>query len=474
MSLLGRIEAARAPGGAGSQRSSVDQWLTDYLIPAVESGMFSHNGHSYPYGLNTTYGGQRIQEVSATLPGHMAALRSSPVAFAAQAMRARVLSQVRFKFRNRETKKIFGNTRLLPLEAPWVNATTGDMVSLMEWHAGLAGNAYAIRRPDRLRVLRPDWTGILYGSDLEPDELEGAMAGHMLDGEIIGYVYQAGGIGQGRTAPQLLLPADVAHWKSTIPDPESPGTGMSWLTPAIRDIQGDKLATQHKLEYFANAATPNIVVKGIAAKSQTDFDKVVDMLEARHKGLGNAYRTLYLTAGADATVVGSDLKQIDFSETLASGEVRITMLSGVPASLLGIAKGLEGSSLNTGNFGAARRSFGDTWVKPSLQDLSASLAPLVDVPADAEMWFDASDIALLHEDAKDAADIQFTLAQTIRQWIEAGFDPDSAVAAATAQDPSRLKHTGLVSVQLQPPGSTTPTGAPDDSDSGREPPRPRA
>jgi hypothetical protein len=454
---VGLLDRVAAQAAAGGERSSIDGWLANYLIPAVQSNAFGYNGHTYPFGLNTTYGGQRIQDVASTLPGYLAALRQSPPAFAAQAFRARVLSQARFKFRNRTTGKLFGTPELKVLEKPWTNGATSDLAAVMEWHAGLAGSAYVVRQPNRLRVLRPDWVGLIYGSQQAEAQLVEQLSGHMLDGELLGYVYQPGGIGQGQTRPEFILPADMAHW-APIPDPESPhGGGMSWITPAVREIQGDQAATQHKLQFFANGATPNLVVKGITAANKPQFDEIVDMMEDRHKGLANAYRTLYLAAGADATVVGSDLKQIDFSAVQALGEARITMLSGVPASLLGITKGLEGSTLNGGNAGVARRSFGDTFVKPSLQSLSEALSSIITVPIGSELWFDPTDIALMHEDGKDAADIQFVLAQTIKQWIDAGFTAESAVAAAVGQDPTLLVHTGLVSVQLQKPGENTTT-----------------
>jgi hypothetical protein len=133
------------------------------------------------------------------------------------------------------------------------------------------------------------------------------------------------------------------------------------------------------------------------------------------------------------------------------------MLSRVPAPVLGIAAGLEGSSLNAGNFGQARRLFADTWVYPAMQDLSHALAPVIDVPARAELWFDALDVPLLREDAKDAADINFVRAQTIRQLVDGGYTPESAVAATDSGDFRLLKHTGLFSVQLQAPGSQQPT-----------------
>jgi phage portal protein BeeE len=185
--------------------------------------------------------------------------------------------------------------------------------------------------------------------------------------------------------------------------------------------------------------------------SKDQFDDIVDMMEQRHTGVANAYRTLYLTAGADATVVGADLKQLDFKATQGAGETRISLLGRVPAALLGISEGLAGSSLNAGNFGMARRLFSDTWVYPMLQDISSALSAIVDVPSDAELWFDTSDIPLLREDAKDAAEIDGTKADTIVKLANGGFTRASAIAAVTAQDMSLLKEDpDWVSVQVQP------------------------
>ncbi len=184
-------------------------------------------------------------------------------------------------------------------------------------------------------------------------------------------------------------------------------------------------------------------------------------MEEKHAGVANAYRTLYLTLGADATVVGSDMKQLDFKATQGAGETRLAVLSRVPAPLLGISEGLAGSSLNAGNFGMARRMFADTWVYPSLQDVCAALAPLVRVPADAELWFDTADMPILREDAKDAADIEQIKQQTITGYVRDGFTWESSVAAVRGQDVSLLKHSGLVSVQLYKPGEipATPNGS---------------
>ena len=446
MGILDRIAAARAV----EKRYGVDDWINDLAS-------FSFNGHQYMAGLKTTYEGQQIQAVSHTLPAYMAQMQQAPPAFAAQMLRAFVLSQARFVFRNRRVssapRKIFGNTALTLLEKPWRTGTTGELLGRMEWHAGLAGTAYVHRhRPGvaadlRLSLLRPDWTGVIFGSDSEPDDPDGA-----IDAEIVGYAYRAGGLTGGRGKLRILDAEEVAQW-TPIPDPLNPGMGMSWLTPAIRDMQADKSATEHKLKYFTNAATPNLVIKGIPAQTPTQFNELVDAIEAKHAGAANAFRTLYLTAGADATPIGANLKDIDFRAVQGSGETRISVLSRVPAAILGISEGLQGSSLNAGNFGAARRTFADTWVYPNLQDICASLAPIVNVPNDSELWFSTDDIPLLREDGKDAADIAATEAQTIRNLVDAGYEPTSINNAMRARDWSLLVHTGLFSVQLQPPGS---------------------
>lgn len=450
MGLLEKIDLARASGD--SKRFTTDQYISDYIIPAA--GQFNYNGTTYPLGLNqTAMGWSRTREVMQTLPAYTAALRQCPPAFAAELVRSTVLSQMRFIFRNRpwtqRGRRTFGTASLSAVENPWPNATTGQMVSRMEWHAGLAGNSFVTNwEPGRLRVLRPDWTAIVYGSQLEPQS-----PGYALDGELIGYIYQNGGFtGDNKNPIRTLRVSEVAHW-SPLPDPLSPEMGMSWVTSAVRDMQGDRAMTEHKLRFFENGATPNLVVKGIPAATKEKFDEAVDMMEANHTGIRNAYRTLYLTLGADATVVGGDMKQLDFANTQGKGETRIAMLSRVPAAILQISEGLQGSALNQGIFNAARRLFTDSWVYPTMQDLAAALSPLVDVPPDAELWFDTSDMPILREDARDAAEIEQIKEASIVAYSMGGFTRESAVLAVSGQDVTLLvPDPNWVSVQVQAGG----------------------
>ena len=59
----------------------------------------------------------------------------------------------------------------------------------------------------------------------------------------------------------------------------------------------------------------------------------------------------------------------------------------------------------------------------------------------------------MQEDVKDAAEIKAVEANTIEALIRAGFVPETAVSAVVSGNYQLLQHTGLYSVQLQPPGA---------------------
>jgi hypothetical protein len=71
------------------------------------------------------------------------------------------------------------------------------------------------------------------------------------------------------------------------------------------------------------------------------------------------------------------------------------------------------------------------------------------------LWYDDRDIAFLREDAADLAKIRSLDAQALRTLVDGGFNPDAAVQYVQTNDLNRLlgSHSGLLPVQLQPPGS---------------------
>ncbi|WP_433415046.1 phage portal protein [Microtetraspora malaysiensis] len=375
--------------------------------------------------------------------------RSGP-AFALMAVRQHVFSEATFQFRRRRGGRpgdLFGTDALARLESPWPGGTTGDLLSRMIQDADLAGNAFYAWYAGRVRRMRPDRVSIVLGSKSEPELSAGVLP---LDLEVVAYLYSPRALGSDDDV--VLLPSQVAHF-APIPDPDAAFRGMSWLTPVLREISSDSAATKHKGAFFENAASPAIAVRLDPSVTPELLARFKAVMDAEHKGAENAFKTLYLGGGADVTPLTMDLRQLDFKAVQGAGETRLAAAAGVPASIVGFSEGMQGSSLNAGNYGSAKRRFVDGTIRPLWRNAAGSLANLIDVPADAELWYDARDIAFLREDAKDAADIQQVKANTIRQLVDAGYKPETVVAAVEAEDMTLLEHSGLYSVQLQPPGS---------------------
>ncbi|MFJ4828403.1 phage portal protein [Streptomyces sp. NPDC088747] len=395
--------------------------------------------------------------------------RNGPV-FSCVVARQMVFSEARFQwrqYRNGRPGDLFGNAELALLENPWPSGTTSELLARMEQDASLAGNSFWTKTDDqgrfgnsaagpglRLARLRPDWVSMIIGSQSGDY--------YAADAKVIGFLYEPrmfGVMASGTplAGSVLLLPNEVAHY-SPIPDPTARFRGMSWMTPVLKEIEADTASTIHKKTFFDHAAVPNMVVRFDKEVSPESFDGFVKKFKAGHQGAWNAYKTLFLQGGADVTPLTHDFRQMDFSATVGKGEARVASAAGVPPSWVGFSEGLQGSALNASNFAANRRRFADGTIRYLWRTAAASLQNLVTVPAGASLWFDTRDIAFLREDSKDRAEITRVQANTIDSLIKAGFEPDAAVAAVLNEDIGLLigHHTGLVSVQMQPPLEAQP------------------
>jgi len=132
----------------------------------------------------------------------------------------------------------------------------------------------------------------------------------------------------------------------------------------------------------------------------------------------------------------------------------------VPPIVAGLSEGLAAATYS--NYGQARRAFADLTMMPLWANAAKSLETIVPPPGGAELWFD-DDIPFLAEDKADQANIAQVSATTINTLITAGFMPDAVVKAVTADDFSLLvgRHSGLYSVQLQPPMPEGPEPEPE-------------
>ena len=393
----------------------------------------------------------RGEGLEANFQGYVSgAYKSNGVVFACIAARMLLFSEARFQFRRMRFGRpgdLFGNQDLSILEQPWPGGTTGDLLNRAILDVDLAGNFYAVRRGNTLRRLRPDWVTIITGS----------RTGSEIDTELVGYSYDPGGPASGED-PIGLLPEQVAHF-APIPDPVARYRGMSWISPLVDEILADRTATTHKRNFFENGAKLGYVVtldKDVVGAPE-QFEKWVGKFKQSHEGALNAYKTLFLAGGADVKLVGANMKDVDFKAVQGHGETRICAAARVPPIIVGLSEGLDAATYS--NYGQARRAFADLTMRPLWRNIAGSLSRVVPVPSDADLWYDDRDIPFLQEDQQDAAQIQQTQAITIRELINAGFDPDTVVKAVMNSDYDLLKHSGLVSVQLQEPGAETPDAA---------------
>jgi phage portal protein BeeE len=415
----------------------------DYVDAVLQAREFGY--------LQTTMGTLNEEQVTGSYAG---LVKSSGPVFALTLARMQVFSQARFqwtRFNGGTRGDLFGSPDLRILEHPWAGGTTADLLARMEMDVTTSGNAFIRRlRPpntlDRLVRLRPEWVKVILGSNEDDDHPADAA-----DVEVVGYAYLPP---YKSSEKAVILELDECAHYAPYPDPDFIFIGMSWITPVVREVFGDNLMVDHKRAFLRNAATPNMVIKFDANTTVEQIKTFRELFEQGHEGAWNAYKTLYLGGGADVSPVGANFQQLTFAEVQGKAESRLASAAGVPPSWVGFSEGLEGSALNAGNFGSARRRFSDGTMQHLWTNGSTSLQPIMTPPdRGASLWFDTSSAAFMREDAKDLAAIQQQQAETITALVRDGFTAESSVKAVLDNDWSQLVHTGLTSVQLQPPSN---------------------
>lgn len=403
---------------------------------------FNFNGVSYTMPGDSQ---EEIRDFTSLVRG---AYKSSAVVFACMDVRAKLFSEPPFTFRQL-TKgrpgKMFGTPELARLEKPWPGGTTQDLLMRMIQYADLAGNAFVVREGPGLALLRPDWVDIVTGSRSKDGDAWDP------DAQVVGYVFHNGGRNSGRPV-STFLPEQVAHFAPT-PDPEARFRGMSWVTPVIREVMADKAATLHKEKFFENGATPNMQVK-FDVDSVEKMRPWIELFREQHEGSMNAYKTLFVGAGTDATVIGKDFREMDFKVTQGAGETRIAAAAGTPPVIVGLSEGLQAATYS--NYSQARRRFADGTMRPLWGNVAGSLSNIINVPSGAVLAIDDRDVAALKEDIQDKAKEMQEKAQAANFLVMAGYDRDSIVQSLEAGDFSLLKADPLaLSVQLQTPDTTS-------------------
>jgi phage portal protein BeeE len=412
--------------------------------------------------LTTTYG---APDREAVLPQWavwaQSANASSAVVFSAMVIRINLFAEAVFQFQAKDDGHLFGNTALAILEEPFGPGTNTQMLlARMEQDAGWTGNAYIWKPPseDRLVRLRPDWTSIVSEVVTEP----GGGSFRQVRGYWVEPPKNVLGQGEGQFYPA----EEVAHW-APVPDPVADFRGMSWLTPVYRDVQGDDGMTQYKIKYLDNAASPNLLLRYTQKLSPGTIDSLRERMQARYAGPNNAFKTLVLDQGADATVIGNSLSQMDFTNVMSAGTERILAASQVPPVLVGLEP-LRGAGRG---YQESMQKFANTWARPQWRSVCGALAGLLDIPAGNRLWFDTSNIAALQDGELEKGQAALVRGQALLTCRQAGYTADSAVAFVNSGDVTQLKFDpaapppqGMVQHMLgqQQPGATAeplPAGA---------------
>lgn len=404
------------------------------------------------------------------------AYQSNGAVFAVILIRLALFSEARFTFQSLVDKHTYGSQDLRILEEPWPNCTTGELLARMEQDLSLAGNAYLwAAAPDRLVRMPPDEVTII------SEEVQGP-TGHYR--EVVGYDWDptpvqnvAPGQSDKSEQAQTFSVDEIAHW-SPYPDPRANFRGMSWLTPALRDVQADSAMTGYKIAYLENMAAPNLLLKYQQKLRPDTVDAIAERMHAKYGG-SNAFRTFVLDQGADATVLNNSLEQMGYANTQEAGVLRICMDSGVDPILIGL-----GGTRAAVTYEQAMRRLGDITMRPLWRSVCAAMQKLVPnvPPAGVRLWYDTSDIAALRASETERAQTMQVNAAALLTLVQAGYTRDSALVALATGDVSQL----VESPTAPPPGTsgretqtekvsqlaTAASGAIADGNPSGEPPRP--
>jgi phage portal protein BeeE len=380
--------------------------------------------------LTSTYGSSNNEAVLPQVTAWAQQVNASDaVVFAAIVARMQLLSEATFKFQAAKDGHLFGDERLTILERPWPGGTAGELLARMEQDVSVTGNAYLWSVPgeDRLVRLRPDWVTIV--SEIV------AVPGGGLYRDVTGYWVEPPKSVLDQGKGQFYAAAEVAHW-APICDPAANFRGMSWLTPVYRDVNADSAMITHKIKYFQNNASPNILIRYSQKLNPGTIDSIRERMQARYGGVDNAFKTLVLDQGADLTVVGNSLAEIDFANVAQAGAERILADARVPPLVVGLEP-IKGAGKS---YESVMRHFGDTWARPQWRSLCAALEAIVPgLPSPGQrLWIDTGDIAALQDGEQVRAQVSLIRMQALLTAVQAGYTRDSAVAAVDAGDVTQL------------------------------------
>ena len=195
-------------------------------------------------------------------------------------------------------------------------------------------------------------------------------------------------------------PNEILHYKEY--SPLNTFYGIPDIMSAISSLQGDQLASQYNIDYFANKAVPRYVVTLKGAKLSADAeDKMFRFLQTSLKG--QSHRTLYipLPGDSDNNKVEFDMKPIEngvqeasFNEYRVRNRDDILVAHQVPLSKIG---GADASSIASAL--AQDRTFKEQVARPAQTNLEKMINKIVRERTDV-LEFNFNELTLTDEIAQ--------------------------------------------------------------------------
>jgi HK97 family phage portal protein len=280
------------------------------------------------------------------------------------------------------------------------------------------------------------------------------------------YEYRAGG------KVIRLEPEDVVHFRYGL-DPRNPTKGFAPMRPLMVEIFNDVESADLVAALLANKGVPGLVISPekdvvVDPKDEGELKQyVLEKTTGRHRG-----EPLVVSAAVKVQQYGFSPKELDLSATRATSEERVCTMLGVRAVVVGFGTGLEQTKVGATMKEETKLSWTGCILpmqRMMAAELTRSLLPEFEKNADAEAYFDPSEVEALQANLLEQAEIAkieiesgiATRAEARRRLghdaedvDEVFYTPFSAIVT-----PRNEKTLPAESTRTQPEGAKPPAGA---------------
>jgi HK97 family phage portal protein len=223
--------------------------------------------------------------------------------------------------------------RLLSMVNPFW--TSFDLFELHQLYMDLAGESFWYLLKDGARRPRGIWLLPPHRMDVVPSD--------SLDEFVSGYVFRTA---RGQVIP--LATDEIIHFKR--PNPLNVHRGLGPVQAAILDTDTEKFVSEYMRNYFFNNATPGGFIKTKAGYSKEEHDRLIEMFEKRHQGVGAAGRIGVLWGEMDYMGIEVSAKEMQLIATKQMTRNNLLGIYNMPLSVMGITEDVNRANAEAGYY----------------------------------------------------------------------------------------------------------------------------